>query len=180
MTLLPMPPTVKSQGNTTLIVLTAAPANPLAPTKAELNAGEFITCHIYGDFSAQPTQNVGEAPRKMCSKSVPQQFGNVTFPINDIQYSYDPQALATPGAPANKAMEALAEGTEVYLVEGAGIDGKTSALGTGDVVNLYHVECGLQRRGRTGDGEFDELSITQGFVMSDGAEPQYDYVVPAA
>lgn len=180
MTLLPMPPTVKSQGNTVLGVLTTAPAVPGAPTKAELNAGKFITCHIYGNFSAQPSQNVGEAPRKMCAKSIPQEFGNVTYPVNDLQYSYVPQDLGTPGSPGNEAFEAFAEGTEVYLFEGPGIDGESPSLATGDVINLYHVEAGLQRRGMTGDGEFDQFSVTQGFVMVDGSAPQYDYVVPAA
>lgn len=179
MTLL-MPTTVKSQGNTVLIALATPPANPAAPTKAELNAGEFIICHIYGDFVATPAQNVGEGPRKGCTRVVPKQFGNVTYDISDIQYSYNPQELGTPGAAGNEAFELLAPGTELYLAEGVGLDGKTDALATGDVVNLYHVETGEQRRGRTGDGEYDEFSVTQSLVMVDGAEPQYDYVVPAA
>lgn len=177
---LSMPATVKAQGNTTLIVLTTPPAVPTAPTKAELNAGEFITCHVYGEFGATPSQNVGAAPRKMCSRVEPQQLGNVTYSINDIQYSYVPQETGTPGAAGNEAFEALAEGSEVYLVEGPGIDGVTSVLATGDIVNIYQVECGVQRRGRTGEGEFDEFSVTQSFVMVDGAEPQYDYATPAA
>ena len=177
---LTQPATVKSQGNTTLIVLSTPPAITTAPTKAELNAGEFITCHVYGDFGATPTQNVGSAPRKMCSRVEPQQLGNVTYAINDISYSYAPQEAAAGGGAGNEAFDLLTEGTQVYLVEGPGIDGLTSALNTADVVNIYHVECGVQRRGRTGDGEFDEFNVTQSFVMVDGAEPQYDYAVPAA
>ena len=177
---LTQPETVKSQGNTTLIVLTTPPAVVTAPTLAELNAGEFITVHVYGDFGATPTQNVGSAPRKMGSRVEPQQLGNITYTINDISYSYVPQLTPTPSSPGNEAFEALTEGTEVYLVEGPGIDGLTSALATDDVVNIYHVECGVQRRGRTGDGEFDEFNVQQSFVMVDGAEPQYDYEVPAA
>lgn len=177
---LSMPETVKSQGNKVLIVLTTPPASPSAPTKAELNAGEFITCHVYGSFSASPTQNTGEAPRKLCSRVVPQQLGNVTYTINDIQYSYVPQDAGTPGAAGNEAFDALPEGADVYLVEGDGLDGKTSALATGDLVNIYHVEAGVQRRGMTGDGEFDEFSVTQSFVLVDGSEPQYDYATPAS
>ena len=177
---LSMPATVKSQGFTTLIVLTTPPAVPSAPTKAELNAGEFITCHIYGEFGATPSQNVGSSPRKMCSRVEPQQLGNVTYSINDIQYSYNPQEAASPGGDGNEAFDALAEDALVYLVEGPGLDGTSSVLATADVVNIYYVECGVQRRGRTGEGEFDEFSVTQSFVMVDGAEPQYDYAVPAA
>ena len=106
---LSMPATVKSQGFTTLIVLTTPPAVPSAPTKAELNAGEFITCHIYGEFGATPSQNVGSSPRKMCSRVEPQQLGNVTYSINDIQYSYNPQEAASPGGDGNEAFDALAE-----------------------------------------------------------------------
>lgn len=177
-----MPPTVKAQGNTVLVVLDTPPANPLAPTKAELNAGLFIACHLYGEgFSSAPTQNKGEAPKKFCSKVVPQQLGNTTYEIADVQYSYVPQEMGAPGAPGNEAIEALVEGVEVYVVEAPGLDAEeTTTFATGDVVNIHHVEAGVQRRGRTGDGEFDEFAVTQSFVMVDGKEPIYDYVVPAA
>lgn len=175
-----MPETVKSQGNKVLIVLDAPPAVPGAPTKAELNAGLFVQCHIYGTFSGTPSQEVGAAPQKMCTKVTPRQLGNVTYEIADVQYSYVPQKMGTPGSPGNEAVEALTPGTDVYVVEGAGIDGTTGALDTGDVVNLYHLDCGVQRRGQTGDGQFDEFSVTQSFVMSNGEEPTFDYVVPAA
>lgn len=175
-----MPETTKSQGNKVVIVLTTPPANPSAPTLAELNAGLFVQCHIYGDFSGTPSQNVGEGPRKMCTRVVPQQLGNVTYQIADWQYSYVPQQMGTPGAAGNEAIEALAPGTDVYVYEGPGIDGGSGAVASGDVVNQYHLDCGVQRRGQTGDGEFDEFSVTQSFVMSNGEEPIFDYVVPAA
>lgn len=180
MTVVQMPETVKSQGNKILIVLTTPPAAPAAPTLAELNAGLFVQCHLYGDFSGTPNQNVGEGPRKMCSRVQPQQLGNVTYQIADIQYSYVPQELGTPGADGNEAIEALTPGTDVYVYEGAGIDGKTGAVVAGDVLNAYHLDCGEQRRGQTGDGEYDEFSVTQSFVMSNGESPDFDYVVPAA
>lgn len=175
-----LPETVKSQGFTRLLVLSTAPADAAELVIAELTAGEIITCHIYGDFSATPTENVGSAPRKMCSRTSPQQFGEVTYPINDIQYSYVPQELGTPGAPGNEAFEALPPGTEKWLVEAPGLDGRTVPFVAADLGNVYHVKCGIQRRGRTGDGEFDEFSITQSFIMADGAEPLYDVPVVAA
>lgn len=175
-----MPEEVSSQGNKILIVLDTPPAVPSAPTKAELNAGLFVQCHIYGNFSGTPTQNVGSGPQKMCTKVTPQELGNITYEIADVQYSYVPQKMGTPGSAGNEAIEALTPGTDVYVAEGVGIDGKTGALDTGDVVNLYHLECGVQRRGQTGDGEFDRFSVTQSFVLKNGAEPTFDYVVPAA
>lgn len=179
MTVVQMPNTVKSDGNKILIVLTTPPANPLAATLAELNAGLFVQCFLYGDFSGTPNQNIGEGPKKMCTRVVPQQLGNVTYQIADVQYSYDPQAMGTPGNAANKAIEALTPDTDVYVYEGPGIDGETGAVAAGDVLNSYHLDCGAQRRGRTGDGEFDEFSVTQSFVMSNGEAPIFDYVVPA-
>lgn len=175
-----MPETIKASGNKILIVLTTPPAVPAAPTLAELNAGLFVQCHIYGDFSGTPAQAVGAGPQKMCTKVTPQQLGNVTYEIADVQYSYVPQAMGTPGSDGNEAIEALTPDTDVYVYEGPGIDGTTSAVAEGDVLNAYHLECGAQRRGRTGDGEFDEFSVTQSFVMANGEEPIFDYEVPAA
>jgi hypothetical protein len=178
---LSMPTTIKSQGNSLLIVLPTPPVSLTAPTKAELNAGKFITCHIYGSWSITPSQNTGEAPRKACSTIVGQQLGNVTYPPIEIQYSYVPQALGTPGSAGNEAFEALVPGSVVFLAEGVGLDGKTSALSTGALVNLLkQVTCGVQRRGMTGDGEFDEFSVTQSLVLADGTEPKFDYAVPSS
>src|ERR1044072_5374513 len=102
-----LPEVVKSYGNTSLVVLSTAPAVLTAPTPTELSAGEIISCHVYGEFGAQPTQNTGSGPRKMCQINEPQELGSVTYTVNDIQYSYAPQALGTPGSPGNEAFEAL-------------------------------------------------------------------------
>ena len=174
-----MPETVQSQGNKILIVLNTPPAVPAQPTLAELNAGLFVQCHLYGDFSGTPSQSTGTAPRKMCSRVEPQKLGNVTYQIADVQYSYVPQAMGTPGADGNEAIEALTPDTDVHVYEGPGIDGKTAAVVAADVVNYYHLDCGAQRRGQTGTGEFDEFSVTQSFVLADGAEPVYDIVLAA-
>lgn len=175
-----MPETVKSQGNKVLIVFTTPPANPAAPTKAEINAALFVQCYLYGNFSGTPNQEKGSAPQKMCTKVTPQQLGDVTYEIADVQYSYVPQKMGTPGNVGNKAIETLTQGTKLYVAEGVGIDGTKAAVAAADVVNIYHLECGTQRRGQTGDGQFDEFSVTQSFVMANGEAPQFDYVVPAA
>lgn len=180
MTVVQLPTTTNSLGNKVIIAMTTPPSDPLAPTLAEINAGIFITCHIYDSFAPEVTQNTGEGPRKLCAKSVPTKLGQVTYAINDVQYSYVPQEMGTPGAAGNEAIEALTPGTRLYIAEANGVDGETGVLATADVVNLYHVECGEQRRGQTGDGEFDEFSVTQSFVLADGSEPTYDYVLPAA
>ena len=174
-----LPETVSSYGNTSLVVLSTAPADLDAPTTTELAAGEAIQCHVFGEFGATPSQNTGASPRKMCQTTESQELGTTTYTISDIQYSYVPQSLGAGGGAGNEAFEALTPDSEVYLVERLGVDANTSAFTAAEVVNIYHVRCGVQRRGKTGDGEFDKYSVTQSFVLVDGEVPTYDAVVAA-
>lgn len=176
-----LPPTTTALGNQPIIVLDTPPASPAAPTKAELNAGLFAQCLIYGRLNAQPTQNTGEAPRKGCSKVQDQRLGLVTYPAFEIQYSYMPQDLGTPGSDGNELYEVLVPDTEVYVYLVDGLDGEdTSALDTADIVTQgFKVKVGERRKGVTGDGEFDELSVTQTLVPQ-GGQILEDYATPAA
>lgn len=163
-----MPETQKSQGYTQLYVLTTA-ASLSGITVAELTAGEAIQCYLYGDFNAGATENIGEGPRKMCARQVPQQFGNVTYTIDELMYSYLPQELDA--AAGNEAKSALTPGTTKILVEFPGLDGTGTAPVATDKYIAHKVELGIQRRGRTGDGEFDEFAIRQSLIYADGGEP---------
>lgn len=176
-----LPPTTSALGNQTIIVLDTAPANPAAPTKAELNAGLFAQCHIYGRLNAQSTQATVEAPRKGCSKVAAQRLGLVTYPGFDIQYSYVPQELGTPGADGNELYELLVPDTEVYVYLAEGLDGEdTAALATGDVVNQgFRVQVGEHREGVTGDGEGDDMAVMQTLVPQDG-RLLHNYATPAS
>lgn len=174
-----MPPTTNSYAAQVMVILSTPPANPLQPTLVEINAGEFLACHAYGAANVQPEQSTGQGPRKSCTRVVPTELGSITYPAIDIQYSYMPQEMGTPGAPGNEAIELLIEGTLKHLYLAEGIDGKTSALAAGDVVNHYYTECGVQRRGYTGDGEFDKNAVTQAMILKDGSEPDYDIVLAA-
>lgn len=176
-----LPETQTALGSSVIIVLDTPPANPKVPTKAELNAGLFSQCHIYGSLSPQPTQNTGAAPAKACTKIEDQRLGKVTWPGFDAQYSYLPQETTTPGADGNELYEALVPETEVYVYILDGLDGEaTSALVTADVVNHgFRVQVGEKREGRTGDGEFDEFSTTQTLVPK-GGRLLHNYATPAA
>lgn len=176
-----LPPTTTALGNQTIIVLDTPPTNPAAPTKAQLNAGLFAQCLIYGRLNAQPTQNTGEAPRKGCSKVSDQRLGLVTYPSFDVQYSYMPQDLGTPGADGNELYELLVPDTEVYVYLLEGLDGEdTSTLATGDIVNEgFRCKVGVYRRGVTGDGEYDEMSVMQALVPQGGLLLE-DYATPAS
>jgi hypothetical protein len=176
-----LPPTTSALGNQTIIVLDTAPANPAAPTKAELNAGLFAQCLIYGRLNAQPSQNTGEAPRKGCSKISDQRLGLTTYPSFDVSYSYMPQDAAAAGGDGNELYDILVPDTEVYVYLAEGLDGEdTSVLATADVVNNgFKVKVGEYREGVTGDGEFDEMNVMQALVPQ-GGRLLHNYATPAA
>lgn len=176
-----LPATVTSLGNKVVIVLDTPPAIPAAPTKAELNAGLFAQCHIYGELNPQATQNTGAAPTKLCTKVEDDQLGRVKFGAFDVQYSYLPQLADTPSSAGNELYEILVPDTYVYIYIIDGLDGEaTSTLATGDVVNHgFRVQVGEYREGQTGTGEFDEFSTTQSLVPK-GGRLNHNYATPAA
>lgn len=176
-----MPPTTTSLGNKMIVVLTTPPAAPSGiPTVTEVNAGIKAGCHIYGQFNVTPTQNTGEGPRKVCTRNVPTQLGLVTYPAAEVQYSYMPQELGTPGAAGNELYEALDPDAVVTVVVLDGIDGQTDAVVAGDISDIYEMKAGVRRKGQTGDGEFDEMSVTQALIVVGGEPIAEDHVLAAA
>ena len=174
-----MPPTTSSYGKQVIVVLSTPPVNPKQPTLAEINAGLFLACHIYGQMAVMPEQSTGQGPRKGCTIVVPTELGSVTYPSMVVQYSYIPQKMGTAASLGNEAVEALTQGSNKHIYIADGIDGKTSALVANDVVTHIYVELGVQRRGYTGDGEFDKNAVTQAMVLKDGAEPDYNIKLAA-
>lgn len=170
------PEATKSLGNT-MVVAVATIANMSAPDlSSEINAGTSVigSCFLYADMVATGETNKGTAPTRACEKTEREEFGRTKFSISDIQYVYDPQAGATD---ENKFKDALAPDTELYLVERVGLDAQTTALAAGQKVNVHHVRVGPQNRTKTGDGEFDEFSITQ--AVSYIEDPVYDVAIVA-
>lgn len=178
-----LPPTSTALGMKVVNILDSAPTSETAPTKANLNAGFFGQCHIYGAeaLSPQPNQNTGTAPPKLCTKVEEQRFGRTTWPAFDVQYSIKPQELGTPGADGNEMYELLVPGTHVWFNIANDLDGEaTSAFATGDVINGgFYVEVGEYREGQTGTGEYDEFSCTQ-TLLPKGGRRLHNYVVPAS
>lgn len=158
------PEAVKQQGNTAVVaVLTIA--NTAAPSLAtEINASTSrnISCYLYSGGAATATTNKGESPRRLCSTKTFQQFGITNYEITDLQYVYKPQAAGTDTANAAKTM--LTEGTEVFLVIRRGLSAQNTAYAAGQKVDVWKVRLGPQNRTATGDGEFDEFTITQSVV----------------
>ena len=172
------PDTVASQGNTSVYILTTPPVDPASPTKAEIDAGIVASCFFYGgQFTATGEQSTGERPRKLCHKVTPQALGAVTFSIEAIQFSHDPQGADTDEA--NAVRTALAEGTKVWIYDRMGKDAETEPVAAGDVLRGHHLDTGVQNWGQTGDGEFDEFSVTQQLTYT-SANPRPVKAVVAA
>ncbi|MDF1603399.1 hypothetical protein [Nocardioides sp. YIM 152315] len=175
------PPTAKSLGQKSVVILTTAPAATTGiPVLTEVNAGVFGSLHFYGDFNVTPNQNTGEGPRKLGSIFSPTQLGQVTYPAVDAQYSYMPQLVATTGSDGNEVYEALVPGSTVTVVVLDGVDGDISAVVADDVADIYLMECGVRRKGQTGDGEFDEKSVTQSLIVKGGEPIAEDHEIAAA
>jgi hypothetical protein len=88
-------------------------ANMSAPDlSSEINAASsvVVSCYLYGDLNPTVTTNKGEAPRRLCTTQVFQQFGNTTYEVPDLQYVYTPQAATSTSN--NKAVASLTEGSE--------------------------------------------------------------------
>lgn len=176
-----LPPTTKALANTMVVFLTTPPAASNGiPTTTEVNAGILAGCHIYGSFNVTPSQNTGEGPRKLCSDFSPTQLGITNYPAVDVQYSYMPQDLGTPGSDGNEVYEALEPGTQVTAVVLEGVDGQTDTVAAGDVSDVFLMECGVRRKGATGDGEFDEKSVTQSLVVVGGEAIATDHALAAS
>lgn len=165
-----LPDTQKSQGYTRLIAIPTG-ANLASLTVAELTGAtaQVLSCHMYGDFTPTATENVGEGPRKMCSRKMPQQFGSVAYTINELSYSHLPQE--DDEAPGNEARATLTPGTTQVLVEFPGIDGQDGTVSAGQKYVAHRVELGLQRKSRTSDDEFGEFNILQSAIYANGGEP---------
>lgn len=155
------PDAVKAQGAISVTVIPVADlSTPSAPKLSELTTdGVNISLYLFSGAGApSSTTTTGEAPRRLGSKDVPQEMGNTSHAIGDLQYVYDPQAAD--GASANAARDMLTEGDEFYAVYRYGKDGEDD-LAVSDKVNVWHIQVGPQNEGATGDGEFDQLAITQ-------------------
>ncbi len=149
----------------TSVAVVQTMANPAAPdlsTDLQASSTVNVSCFLYSGGVGTSTTNKGEAPRRVCTKSVLQNFGQTTYEVSDLVYTYDPQAALSTND--NKARQALTEGSEVYLIVRRGLDAQDTPFAVGQYVDVWKVRLGPQNKTQTGDGEFDEFSITQTVV----------------
>ncbi|MBM7518272.1 hypothetical protein [Nocardioides nitrophenolicus] len=176
-----LPPVEKSLGRKVVVFCDTPPAAPTGiPTLTEVNAGLQASLHLYTPFNVTPDQSTGQGPRKLGAKTVPTENGLVTYPAVDVQGSYLPQKLGTPGAVGNEVYEmfkaAEAAGDKITAVVFDAIDGDISPIPTGAVGDVYLTEPGVIRKGQTGDGEFDHVAFNCSLVISGGEAVAVDHV----
>lgn len=170
------PEATKAQGNTSVTVAqTVTTSAPKIATEVNAGTSVNVSCFLYSGGAGTSSQSKGSAPDRLCSTDSFEQFGRTTYTVSDLQYVYDPQG--DPSDPSNAARTALTEGSDVWLVVRRGLSAENDAYTVGEIVDLWHVRLGRQNKTMTGEGEFDEYSITQTVIV---LEPPVEDVALAA
>lgn len=158
------PEATQVYGNTSVLVVQELTTPGAVSLATDVNDATTVnvSCFLYSGGVGTSTTAKGEAPRRLCTKSVLQQFGSTTYEVTDLQYTYDPQLPLS--ADANAAREALVEGAEVTLLIRRGLDAQDTAYAASQRVDAWKVKLGPQNKTQTGDGDFDEYSITQSVI----------------
>lgn len=122
-----------------LTALTTKPANPLAPTVTELNAGIDLSCRINkSDYRLSATSSDTNGDQELCAE------GNaVTFGASNYEGSLTPfrylDATGKSDSTNDVAWTTLkAKGTELWLYERVGPKYDVT-WATGDIADHYHV-----------------------------------------
>lgn len=174
-----MPETTGSFGNESLVILSAKPADLAAITPTELAAGENVTCHMVGNWLPTASVDKPARQRKMCQTKTTPALGVSTYDTPALQYTANPQAVGTAGAPGNEAYEALPEGATRYAVVRLGKGGRT-ALAADDAYQVFPIDLGPQVWGVSSDDAGGEFVINQEVAFADGYDGPVDGIVAAA
>jgi len=159
-----IPESVSAQGNVKAVFVPAIADPSSGPDSTELAAGTDIGRYLMPEWEGPSgEQNTGEDSRFYSTQTFTR-LGRNTNSIADLVYTYKPQGVTAPDD-ANDAYDALAEGNTGFLVMGYGIDA-AATLTTGDIVDVYPIECGVQNKATTGEDEFAPLTVTQTLAVT--------------
>jgi hypothetical protein len=115
-------------------------AAPSVATDINAAGSEDISCLLTKSGFAPGGEAQTITDDRLCSKQVFEDYGSVTYTIDNLIYVYDVQ---NPTSESNKAYAALPPGTAGYLVARWGKDVDT-AWAAGDIVDIYPVKMGPQ------------------------------------
>lgn len=153
------PEAFSSQGKRKIMILTAAPADPAAPSLAtDFGGGTEATYYMLGTFAPGGSQNKGNSPRRAGESNVLQVLGNANNESPTLTYLHDP---TTSGGTANAVKDLLPEGTECWIYSMPVQGDADTAFAAGDVLRLDHVTVGAQFEMPSGDDEFAVEQVTQ-------------------
>ena len=150
------------------VVLSAMPADLAAITVAEINAGENISCHLYGDWWPTAETEGVTRQRKACSPQAAQGKGTTTWSLPGLSYSYNPQTVSTPGSDGNEAYEALEDDDQVVVVKLIGVDPKATVSAAAEDYIAYPVDLGPRVEAASADDAGGEASINQAAFLQAG------------
>lgn len=97
-------------------ILPDAPANPAAPTAAELNAGIDASCLVFADdfrWTATDSERVGE--RALCESTAAESPGLSNYDLGFTAWRYFDETTGAPDMTADELFQACKEkGTELH------------------------------------------------------------------
>lgn len=141
--MLTIPPGVASDGMVKVafalsIADLAAPsaATDLGAATAVPNLSVYLTKDGFSPTADPQTVN----DERLASKQIFEDFGTVTYSIDNLVYIHDQQ---NPDGESNKAAAAMPKGTVGFLVAAWGKDAETD-WAAGDVVDIYPIKLGPQ------------------------------------
>jgi hypothetical protein len=160
-------PAAVSTNGTMLAIFVTAIANPAVPKLTEINAVSSIdlSCYLTGEgLNTDTTENTIEDPR-LCSKQVYEARGDFTDTM-ELTYVFNLDSPAD-----DEARIGLPAGTRGFIVLRWAVDSDV-AMATGDLVDVYPVELGVQRKNtptRNGVHKITQKPFVIGAVQRDVA-----------
>lgn len=128
-----------AQGHKKVILCTAPPVNPAAPTLTELNAGIDISCAILeSDYVFGPTDSDKVNEKGLCEENNANALGasNFTAMFTIFRY-FDAVNMGQPDGVADAAFQALkVKGSTLYAYERHTLKKSTDALAVGDEIRF--------------------------------------------
>lgn len=171
-----IPESVLAEANVEVVFVPAV-AGIATPTitVTEIDAGQRISCYLPSGWDGvTATQNKGQQTR-FCTAESWEVLGTIQRSIADLTYTYVPQLLGTPGGDGNEVYEALAGGTEGFLVVRYG-KSAPSAFAANDIVDIIPAVCGPQNKNATGADDSAPLTVTQSIGQSGPTIPDVKVV----
>lgn len=167
------PAGTKVQGNIKLQAVVAIADTSAPDLSSEINAVTSldISCYVTADgWQPGGEENIGAAPRRLCSTVERDQLGNVKYTLQPLVYAVDPKGAV--GSDGRKAYETLVPRTTIWIVERLGYHATDVDWAADQWVNLWPVTLGI-RQPITGDvtSEFSEFTCRQALVVAGSGVP---------